>query len=94
MVRPNSSQACAKWSINLWSTSSARVARAGVVDKDGLSNGDVPDLVLGSESGQVEQSAIRLSVQVDSVFVLAQGGGQEHQEEAPKEGGGRARSSA
>ena len=62
--------------------------QGSVVDKDGLSNGDVPDLGLGSESGQVEQSAIRLSVQVDSVFVLAEGGGQEHQEEAPKEGGG------
>ena len=47
-----------------------------VVDTEGLSNGDMPDLLgLGSESGQVEQPAVGSSVQVASVFVLAEGVG-------------------
>ena len=46
--------------------------------KEGLSDGDVLDL------GQVEQPTVGSSVQVDSVFVLAEGVNQEHREEDPE----------
>ena len=48
----------------------------------------MPDLGLGSESGQIEQPAVGSSVQVDSVFVLAEVVGQKHRKEDPAECGG------
>ena len=62
-------------------------AQGGIVCKEGLFNGDGPDLGLGSESCKVEQFAVRSCVQVDSVFIVVEGAGQEHGEEDPKEGG-------
>ena len=66
-----------------------RVCHQGcVIGKEGLSDGYMPDLGLGSEPGQVEQPAVGSSVQVDSVFVPTEGVSQEHREEDPKECGG------
>ena len=59
--------------------------QGSIVSKEGLSDGDVHDPGFGSEFSQVEQSAVRSIMQVDSIFTLAEGAGQEHQEEDPKE---------
>ena len=64
-----------------------RVCRQGGVGKEGLFDGYVPNFGLGSESGQVEQPPVGSIVQVDSVFVLAEGVGQKHREEDPEECG-------
>ena len=48
------------------------IARAASSAKR-ASDGDVPDLGLGQESGQVEQPDVGSTVVVDSVFVLAKG---------------------
>lgn len=60
----------------------------GIVCEEGLFDGDGHDLGLGSESGQVEQFAVRSCVQVDSVFVVVEGAGLGHGQEDPEGGGG------